>query len=86
VVEALNQARPYHVLVAERLGGTLRVCERCATVALDGDRCVPCGGVTRELDAIEAIARAAIPIDARVHVVHDGLLDRRGGAAALLRF
>jgi peptide subunit release factor 1 (eRF1) len=87
VVAALNQARPFHVLVADRLEQRASVCAACGLIALDdGAVCAACGGARLAVDATEAIARAALALSARVDVVANGALDGAGGAAALLRF
>lgn len=84
VLDALNQGRPMRVLVSHRLGGRLHLCRRCHALTRDGvPGCTVCGGATDSLDSVEAIARAAIPLQARVDVVDPAMLGGQDVLAAL---
>ena len=87
VVNALNEGRPYRILVSRTLDRSLRLCATCGTLSLDtSSDCQVCGGATHLLEAIEALSRAALSLGARLDVARSDLVDERGGAAALLRF
>jgi peptide subunit release factor 1 (eRF1) len=87
VIYALNAGRPYRMLVAPTLDRPLRRCSVCGVISLDmNSECAACGGRTHLLEALEALSRAALALDARLTVAKSGILDERGGAAALLRF
>jgi peptide subunit release factor 1 (eRF1) len=86
VVGVLNAARVQRVLAARTLRRTVRSCVACGTIDLGtSGTCPRCGEATAALDAQEAMARAAIALDARFDLVPNGLLEEHG-AAALLRF
>ncbi len=83
----MNEGRPYRLLLADRLDRTLRLCQVCGVLSLDNNaECLVCGGATVAMEAGEALARAAASLAARTDIIGGGLLDRHGGAAALLRF
>lgn len=87
VIGALNQARPMRLFVPETSDRVLSHCRQCGYLSVDPmTACVVCGGATYQLDAAEALVRAAVGLGARVDVIERTLLDGVGGCAAELRF
>jgi rubrerythrin len=87
VIDALNRARPMRLFVPETSDRVLQHCRQCGYLSVDsGSPCPVCGGPTHQLDAAEALVRAAVGLGARIDVVDRALLDSVGGCAAELRF